>query len=135
MLRRGFVGVYRRMSRKRLFRRVREFAGQHNLRPLDMSERMKFIVPEAAGKRLRRADMTAFQQPYFSPARTENETPVSRSERTKWFRTPHIRFLPSFSLANMATSAAAPIPHLRRPAYRLHARAFGVHGERLFNCF
>ena len=65
MLRRGFVGVYRQMSRKRLFRRVREFAGQHKLRPLDMSERMKLIVPKAAGKRLRRADLTAFQTALF----------------------------------------------------------------------
>lgn len=47
------------MSRKHLFRYVREFAGRHNLRPLDTSDQMKLIVMSAAGKRLRYADLTA----------------------------------------------------------------------------
>ena len=59
MLQRGFVGTYHWMSRKHLFRYVREFAGRHNLRPLDTSEQMKLIVSKAAGKRLRYADLTA----------------------------------------------------------------------------
>ena len=32
---RGFVGVYRQMSVKHLWRYVNEFTGRHNLRPLD----------------------------------------------------------------------------------------------------
>lgn len=59
MLQRGFVGVYHWMSRKHLFRHVREFAGRHNLRPLDMSEQMKLIVSKAAGKRLKYADLAS----------------------------------------------------------------------------
>ena len=59
MLQRGFVGTYHWMSRKHLFRYVREFAGRHNLRPLDTSKQMKLIVAEAAGKRLSYADLTA----------------------------------------------------------------------------
>lgn len=59
MLQRGFVGVCHWMSRKRLFRRVREFAGRHNLRPLDASEQMKLIVSKAAGKRLKYADIAS----------------------------------------------------------------------------
>ena len=59
MLQRGFVGVYHWMSRKHLFRHVREFAGRHNLRPLDTSEQMKLIVANAAGKRLKYADLAS----------------------------------------------------------------------------
>ena len=59
MLQRGFVGVYHWMSRKHLSRYVSEFAGRHNLRPLDTSDQMKLIVAKTAGKRLRYADLIA----------------------------------------------------------------------------
>ena len=54
MLQRGFVGAYRWMSRKHLFRYVAEFAERHNLRPLDTSEQWTLGARASRPQRLKR---------------------------------------------------------------------------------
>ena len=52
MLQRGFVETYHKMSPKRLFRYVAEFAGRHNLRQMDTDAQMSAIAAGMTGKRL-----------------------------------------------------------------------------------
>ncbi|MDE0072490.1 MAG: IS1595 family transposase [Gammaproteobacteria bacterium] len=59
MLKRGYTGVYHRMSEKHLQRYVNEFAGRHNIRPLDTLAQMRAIVRGLEGRRLRKADLVA----------------------------------------------------------------------------
>ena len=59
MMKRGFHGVYHRMSEKHLHRYIAEFAGRHNVRPLDTSDQMASVVRGADGKRLKYADLIA----------------------------------------------------------------------------
>lgn len=57
MLKRGYIGTYHWMSRKHLQRYVDEFAGRHNIRPLDTIDQMKSMVRGMDGKRLRYKDL------------------------------------------------------------------------------
>ena len=59
MLKRGYYRTYHWMSRKHLQRYVNEFAGRHNLRPLDTIEQMMATVASLEGKRLRYCDLVA----------------------------------------------------------------------------
>ena len=47
------------MSRKHLQRYVNEFAGRHNLRPMDTITQMESMVNGMDGKRLRYEDLVA----------------------------------------------------------------------------
>ena len=58
LLTRGYYGTYHRISFKHLQRYVNEFAGRHNVRPLDTIEQMKAVVVRMDGKRLRYRDLT-----------------------------------------------------------------------------
>ena len=57
MLKRGYYGTFHRMSAKHLHRYVNEFAGRHNLRPLDTIDQMKTMARGMEGKRLRYKDL------------------------------------------------------------------------------
>ena len=57
MLKRGYQGVYHKMSVKHLHRYLGEFAGRYNIRQLDTLEQMKSIVSNMVGKRLRFSDL------------------------------------------------------------------------------
>ena len=59
MLKRGYVGVYHRMSGKHLARYVTEFEGRHNSRERDTLAQMADLVRGAVGKRIRWDDLTA----------------------------------------------------------------------------
>ena len=59
MLKRGYHGVYHKMSPKHLHRYVDEFAGRHNIRDLDTIEQMMLIALNTVGKRLRYKDLVA----------------------------------------------------------------------------
>ena len=59
MLKRGYHGTYHRMSPKHLQRYVNEFAGRHNVRPLDTIQQMRAIVRGLEGKRLRYRELIA----------------------------------------------------------------------------
>ncbi len=59
MLKRGYVGTYHKMSVKHLGRYVNEFAGRHNLRPLDTITQMEEIARGMVGKRLKYSRLTA----------------------------------------------------------------------------
>ncbi len=59
MLKRGYHGVYHKMSPKHLHRYVDEFAGRHNIRDLDTIEQMMLIALNMVGKRLRYKDLIA----------------------------------------------------------------------------
>ena len=59
MLKRGYHGVYHKMSKKHLQRYVVEFSGRHNLRPLDTKDQMQEIAYNLNCKRLRYKDLVA----------------------------------------------------------------------------
>ena len=59
MLKRGYHGVYHKMSVKHLPRYVREFEGRHNQRPMDTEAQMGAMARGATGKRLRYTDLVA----------------------------------------------------------------------------
>ena len=59
MLKRGYYGVYHKMSPKHLQRYVTEFAGRHNIRDLDTLLQMSAIAHGMEGKRLRYKDLIA----------------------------------------------------------------------------
>ena len=52
MLKRGYMGVYHRMSVKHLQRYVNEFTARHNVRDMDTADQMAHIVARLVGKRL-----------------------------------------------------------------------------------
>ena len=52
-LKRGYHGVTHKMSPKHLQRYVNEFAGRHNVHPLDTIQQMRDIVRGLEGRRLR----------------------------------------------------------------------------------
>ncbi len=57
MLKRGYVGVFHRMSPEHLHRYVGEFEGRHNARSLDTADQMAAMVRGAEGQRLRYEDL------------------------------------------------------------------------------
>ena len=57
LLKRAYTGVYHQMSPKHLHRYVTEFQERHNRRPLSTIERMRSIVVDGVGKRLRYVDL------------------------------------------------------------------------------
>ena len=59
MLKRGYVGVFHRMSPEHLPRYVAEFEGRHNNRGRDTIDQMAAMVHGAEGKQLRYRDLTA----------------------------------------------------------------------------
>ena len=59
MLKRGYVGVFHRMSPEHLARYVAEFEGRHNRRDLNTGDQMAAIVRGTEGKQLRYRDLTA----------------------------------------------------------------------------
>lgn len=59
MLKRGYVGVYHRMSPEHLPRYIGEFEGRHNIRGEDTIDQMRAAARGAEGKRLKYRDLTA----------------------------------------------------------------------------
>ena len=59
MLKRGYAGTYHKISPKHLQRYVNEFAGRHNVRPLDTLAQMESVVIGLVGKRLTYRDAIA----------------------------------------------------------------------------
>ena len=57
MFKRGFHGVYHRMSVEHLHRYVQEFAGRHNIRDKDTIDQMQDLVAGMVGKRLMYKDL------------------------------------------------------------------------------
>ena len=59
MLKRAHKGTFHKMSAKHMQRYVDEFAGRHNMRPLDTIDQMARMVAGSVGKRLRWRDLVA----------------------------------------------------------------------------
>ena len=59
MFKRGYHGVYHKMSFKHLDRYVNEFAGRHNIRDRDTLDQMAAVVKGIDGKRLRYRELTS----------------------------------------------------------------------------
>ena len=57
LMKRGYVGIYHKMSPNHLHRYVDEFSGRHNIRDFDTRAQMERIVRGMAGKRLRYQDL------------------------------------------------------------------------------
>ena len=64
MLKRGYKGIYHRMSPKHLQRYVNEFAGRLNIRDLGTIEKMAIVSMGLFGKRLTRNDLIAGKGSY-----------------------------------------------------------------------
>ena len=59
LFKRGYHGVYHKMSVKHLDRYVNEFSGRHNIRNRDTLDQMAAVVRGIDGKRLRYSDLIA----------------------------------------------------------------------------
>lgn len=59
LLKRGYQGIYHKMSPKHLDRYVHEFATRHNIRDADTLEQMQIVVQGMARKRLRYDELIA----------------------------------------------------------------------------
>ena len=59
MLKRGYVGVFHRMSPAHLHRYIAEFEGRHNARGHDTIDQMGAMVQGGEGRRLRYAYLIA----------------------------------------------------------------------------
>ena len=59
LLKRGYQGIYHKMSPKHLDRYVHEFATRHNIRDADTLEQMQIVVQGMARKRLRYNELIA----------------------------------------------------------------------------
>ena len=58
MLKRGYVGIYHKMSPKHLQRFIEEFSGRHNAQSADTVDQMKRIVEGMVGKQLTYKQLT-----------------------------------------------------------------------------
>ena len=52
LFKRGWTGTFHQLSAKHLDRYVQEFAGRHNMRPLDTAEQMRKVAGGLVGRRL-----------------------------------------------------------------------------------
>ena len=59
MLKRGYIGVFHRLSREHLHRYVGEFEGRHNIRDEDTIDQMESIAHGSEGKQVRYRDLVA----------------------------------------------------------------------------
>ena len=62
MLKRGYVGTYHHFSEKHCGRYAGEFAGRHNLRPLDTIDQMEALARGAVGRRLKYKDLIGYPE-------------------------------------------------------------------------
>ena len=59
MIKRAYVGTFRKIRPKHLNRYVQEFAGKHNIRDADTLAQLTVLVARLVGKRLMYCDLIA----------------------------------------------------------------------------
>ena len=60
ILKRGYHGIYHKMSPKHLNRYVSEFSGRQNMRNKDTIDQMGCVIEYMEGKRLRYCDLITY---------------------------------------------------------------------------
>ena len=60
MLKRGYVGVYHRLSEKHLDRYVKEYANRRSMRELDIVDQMRELIVQIWGVRLSWSDLSTY---------------------------------------------------------------------------
>ena len=56
-LKRGYTGIYHKMSVEHLHRYITEFEGRHNQRQMDTVDQIRLLMQGMNGKRLRYVDL------------------------------------------------------------------------------
>ena len=67
VVKRGYHGVYHKMSPKHLQRYANEFSGRHNDRDLDTVDRMRSMAQGMIGKRLKYKELTGYIPKHMRP--------------------------------------------------------------------
>ena len=57
MVKRGYDGTFHHISEQHLHRYINEFAGRHNIRPMDTVDMMGLVAENMAGLRLTYTDL------------------------------------------------------------------------------
>ena len=78
LMKRGYYGIYHRMSPKHLDRYVDEFSGRHNIRCQDTIDQMEFVARGLLGKLLRYRDLI---KPNGRPSGARELAPSRRAVR------------------------------------------------------
>lgn len=74
MFKRGYVGVYHKMSPKHLPLYVKEFAGRHNARPLDTEDQMALLFVSGVGRRLSWLDLVGPRETRYTHGLSDRDS-------------------------------------------------------------
>lgn len=91
LLKRAHMGIYHKMSHKHLHRYITELQERHNRRPMTTLERMKSVVVDGIGKRLKYVDLVKHRPELDIQPPPEPPWRPPRRDSTKWSPIPSSR--------------------------------------------